>query len=204
MPPHASHPPDGQIRCPWCGTDALYVAYHDREWGVPLHEDNALFELLTLEGAQAGLSWLTILRRREGYRAAYAEVCGSLTPQAVARLTEADQAALMVDARIIRNRLKISASVGNAQAFLAVQESYGSFDAYLWRFVDGVPVQNALQSMGQIVATTPTSDALAKDLKARGFRFVGSTIVYAFMQSAGLVNDHLVGCFRHGEVAGLV
>ena len=189
-------------RCPWCGADPLYVAYHDQEWGVPLHDDRALFELLILEGAQAGLSWFTILKRRQGYRNAYAEVAGAFTPEAVARLDEAGQARLMADARIIRNRLKISASVGNAKAFLAVQQAFGSFDAYFWAFVGGTPRQNAWASMAQIPATTPESDTLAKDLKARGFRFVGSTIVYAFMQSAGLVNDHLTSCHRYKALGG--
>lgn len=189
-------------RCPWCGADPLYVAYHDQEWGVPLHDDRALFELLILEGAQAGLSWFTILKRRQGYRDAYAEVAGAFTPEAVARLDEAGQARLMADARIIRNRLKIAASVGNAKAFLAVQRAFGSFDAYFWGFVGGTPRQNAWASMAQIPATTPVSDALAKDLKARGFRFVGSTIVYAFMQSAGLVNDHLTNCHRYKALGG--
>lgn len=203
MPTAFSTPAEADIhRCPWCGADPLYVAYHDQEWGVPLHDDRALFELLILEGAQAGLSWFTILKRRQGYRAAYAEVAGAFTPEAVARLDEAGQARLMADARIIRNRLKIAASVGNAQAFLAVRQAFGSFDAYFWGFVDGATRQNAWDSMAQIPATTPVSDALAKDLKARGFRFVGSTIVYAFMQSAGLVNDHLTNCHRYRALGG--
>ncbi len=187
------------VRCAWCGADALYQAYHDTEWGVPLHDDRALFELLTLEGAQAGLSWITVLRKRDNYRAAFA----NFDPAVVARFTEADQAALILNPGIVRNRLKISSTIGNARAFLAVQAEFGSFDAYLWRFVDGRPIQNALASLKDAQASTPLSDALSKDLKKRGFRFVGSTICYAFMQAAGLVNDHTTDCFRHGEVAAL-
>lgn len=187
------------VRCAWCGADALYQAYHDTEWGVPLHDDRALFELLTLEGAQAGLSWITVLRKRDNYRAAFAH----FDPTVVSRFTEADQAALMLNPGIVRNRLKISSTIGNARAFLAVQAEFGSFDAYLWRFVDGRPIQNALASLKDAQASTPLSDALSKDLKKRGFRFVGSTICYAFMQAAGLVNDHTTDCFRHGEVAAL-
>lgn len=187
------------VRCAWCGADALYQAYHDTEWGVPLHDDRALFELLTLEGAQAGLSWITVLRKRDNYRAAFAD----FDPAVVSRFTEADQAALMLNPGIVRNRLKISSTIGNARAFLAVQAEFGSFDAYLWRFVDGRPIQNVLASLSDAQASTPLSDALSKDLKKRGFRFVGSTICYAFMQAAGLVNDHTTDCFRHGEVAAL-
>jgi DNA-3-methyladenine glycosylase I len=166
---------------------------------VPLHDDRALFELLTLEGAQAGLSWITVLRKRDNYRAAFA----NFNPDVVSRFTEADQAALMLNPGIVRNRLKISSTIGNARAFLAVQAGFGSFDAYLWRFVDGRPIQNTLASLRDAQASTPLSDALSKDLKKRGFRFVGSTICYAFMQAAGLVNDHTTDCFRHGEVAAL-
>lgn len=187
------------VRCAWCGADALYQDYHDTEWGVPLHDDRALFELLTLEGAQAGLSWITVLKKRDNYRAAFA----NFDPAVVACFTEADQAALMLNPGIVRNRLKISSTIGNARAFLAVQAEFGSFDAYLWRFVDGRPIQNALASLKDAQASTPLSDALSKDLKKRGFRFVGSTICYAFMQAAGLVNDHTTDCFRHGEVAAL-
>jgi DNA-3-methyladenine glycosylase I len=187
------------VRCAWCGIDPLYQAYHDTEWGVPLHDDRALFELLTLEGAQAGLSWITVLKKRDNYRAAFA----NFDPAVVSRFTEADQAALMLNPGIVRNRLKISSTIGNARAVLAVQAEFGSFDAYLWRFVDGRPIQNALASLKDAQASTPLSDALSKDLKKRGFRFVGSTICYAFMQAAGLVNDHTTDCFRHSEVAAL-
>ncbi|HWR04505.1 MAG TPA: DNA-3-methyladenine glycosylase I [Humidesulfovibrio sp.] len=182
--------------------DPVYIRYHDEEWGVPLRDDDRLFELLVLEGAQAGLSWRTVLHKRQGYRAAFGGGEGVLSPTAVARLTEADQERLRVDERIIRNRLKISAAIGNARAHLTVAEAFGSFSAYLWRFVDGVPIQNAWAELGQIPARTPLSDAISKDLLARGFKFVGSTIVYAYMQSAGLVNDHLTTCFRHAELSG--
>ncbi|PKN07230.1 MAG: DNA-3-methyladenine glycosylase I [Deltaproteobacteria bacterium HGW-Deltaproteobacteria-8] len=185
-------------RCPWCGQDPIYVRYHDQEWGSPLHDDRALFELLVLEGAQAGLNWLLVLKKREGYRRAFA----GLEPETVARLTEADAERLRLDAGIVRNRQKIASAINNARAFLAVAEAFGSFDAYLWRFVDGAPLQNAWTELRQVPARTAISDALSKDLQARGFKFVGSTIMYAFMQSAGLVNDHLTGCFRHRELGG--
>ncbi|WP_347248578.1 DNA-3-methyladenine glycosylase I [Zoogloea sp.] len=187
------------VRCAWCGDDPLYQAYHDTEWGVPLHDDRALFELLTLEGAQAGLSWITVLRKRETYRQAFA----NFDPASVAVFTEADQAALMLNPGIVRNRLKISSTIDNARAFLAVQAEFGSFDAWLWRFVDGQPIQNSLRSLAEAQASTALSDSLSKALKKRGFRFVGSTICYAFMQAAGLVNDHTTDCFRHREVAAL-
>ncbi len=187
------------VRCAWCGADPRYQAYHDTEWGVPLHDDRALFELLTLEGAQAGLSWLTVLKKREGYREAFA----GFDPAIVARFTEADQARLMANPGIVRNRLKISSTIDNARAFLAIQAEFGSFDAWLWRFVDGQPIQNRLASLADAQASTPLSDALSKALKQRGFRFVGTTICYAFMQAAGLVNDHTTDCFRHAEVAAL-
>ncbi len=187
------------VRCAWCGNDPLYQAYHDTEWGVPLHDDRALFELLTLEGAQAGLSWITVLRKRETYRQAFA----NFDPASVAVFTEADQAALMLNPGIVRNRLKISSTIDNARAFLAVQAEFGSFDAWLWRFVDGQPIQNSLRSLAEAQASTALSDTLSKALKKRGFRFVGSTICYAFMQAAGLVNDHITDCFRHREVAAL-
>ena len=186
-------------RCAWCGQDALYQAYHDREWGVPLHDDRALFELLTLEGAQAGLSWLTILRKRDNYRAAFA----GFDPALVARFGATEEAALLANPGIVRNRLKVASTLSNARAFLAIQAEFGSFDAWLWRFVDGRPIHNAWADLSQVPASTPLSDALSKALRQRGFRFVGSTICYAFMQSAGLVNDHLTGCFRHLEVAEL-
>ena len=187
------------VRGAWCGDDPLYQAYHDTEWGVPLHDDRALFELLTLEGAQAGLSWITVLRKRETYREAFA----NFDPAIVARFTEADQAALMLNPGIVRNRLKISSTIDNARAFLAIQAEFGSFDAWLWRFVEGRPIQNSLRSLADAQASTALSDELSKALKKRGFRFVGSTICYAFMQAAGLVNDHTTDCFRHREVAAL-
>jgi len=191
--------PDSLSRCAWCGQDALYQAYHDREWGVPLHDDRALFELLTLEGAQAGLSWITVLRKRDNYRAAFA----GFDPAQVARFGAADEAALLANPGIVRNRLKVASTISNARAFLAIQAEFGSFDAWLWRFVDGQPIHNSWDDLSQVPASTPLSDVLSKALRKRGFRFVGSTICYAFMQSAGLVNDHLTGCFRHLEVAGL-
>jgi DNA-3-methyladenine glycosylase I len=177
----------------------LYLHYHDTEWGVPEHDDRALFELLTLEGAQAGLSWITVLRKRETYREAFA----GYDPEKVARFTEADQVALMLNPGIVRNRLKIASTIDNARAFLAIQAEFGSFDAWLWRFVEGQPIQNQLRSLADAQASTPLSDQLSKELKRRGFRFVGTTICYAFMQAAGLVNDHLTDCFRHQEVAAL-
>ncbi len=185
-------------RCSWPGSDPLYLDYHDREWGVPVHEDRLLFEFLTLEGAQAGLSWITILRKREAYRHAFA----GFDPEAVARFDDAKAAQLLADPGIVRNRLKVASAIGNARAFLRVQEEFGSFDAYLWRFVDGRPVQNARRTTAEIPATTPQSDALSRDLKSRGFRFVGSTICYAHMQAVGMVNDHLVDCFRWRELGG--
>ncbi|MDR3640007.1 MAG: DNA-3-methyladenine glycosylase I [Humidesulfovibrio sp.] len=203
----ADRPHPDSVRCPWClaGTtepDPLYIRYHDCEWGTPLHADNVLFELLVLEGAQAGLNWRLVLHKRQGYREAF---CGPgaavLDPRTVARLGETDQERLRADARIIRNRQKIAAAIGNARAFLEIVDAFGSFDTYLWRFVDGAPVQNAWAILSQIPVRTALSDALAKDLLARGMKFVGTTIMYAYMQSTGLVNDHLTGCFRHRELA---
>lgn len=188
-----------QVRCPWATDDPLYIAYHDREWGVPLHDDRALFEFLVLEGAQAGLSWLTILRKRENYRRAF----DGFDPAAVARFDEARVAALLDDPGIIRNRLKINAAVGNARAFLKVQDEFGSFAAYMWAFVGGRPIVNRWESLRQVPAQTAESRALSQDLKRRGFSFVGPTIMYAHMQAVGMVNDHLVGCFRHVAVASL-
>lgn len=185
-------------RCTWAGSDPVYIDYHDREWGVPLHDDRKLFEFLTLEGAQAGLSWITILKRRDGYRNAFA----GFDPAEVVAFDEQKQAELLTDSGIIRNRLKIASTIGNARAFLDVQAGFGSFDAYLWRFVDGRPLQNARRSLGDIPASTPQSDALSKDLKQRGFRFVGSTICYALMQAVGLVNDHTIDCYRWKELGG--
>lgn len=199
-------PPAEPFRCPWClmGTaqpDPVYVAYHDQEWGTPVHDDARLFEFLILEGAQAGLNWRMVLHRRQGYRDAF---CGDgalvLDPLAVARLGEADQERLRLDARIIRNRQKIASALGNARAFLKIVEEFGSFDAYQWRFVDGAPVQNAWDELHQVPARTPVSDALSRDLQERGFKFVGSTIIYAHMQACGMVNDHLAACFRHAEL----
>ena len=180
-------------RCGWAKNE-LNIPYHDTEWGVPLHDDNALFEFLILEGAQAGLSWDTILRKRDAYREAF----DNFDPAKVARYTDAKCAKLLTNEGIIRNRLKIASAVGNAKAFLAVQDEFGSFDRYIWGFVGGKPLDNKLKG-GDVPAKTDISDAIAKDLKKRGFNFVGSTIMYAFMQATGMVNDHLVTCFRYKE-----
>jgi DNA-3-methyladenine glycosylase I len=187
------------VRCAWCGDDPLYRRYHDRDWGVPSRDDAHLFEMLLLEGAQAGLAWITILRKREGYRRAY----HGFDPRRLARLDESDQARLRQDPGIVRNRLKIASAVRNARAWLALVEERGSFAGYLWDFVDGEPVQNAFASLAEIPASTPLSDRISKDLRRRGFNFVGSTIVYAYLQSVGVVNDHLTDCFRHAEVQRL-
>jgi DNA-3-methyladenine glycosylase I len=189
---------DPLIRCAWCGVDPLYRAYHDREWGVPLHDERGLFEFLVLEGAQAGLSWLTILRKREGYRRAF----HGFEAERIARYGEADMARLLADPGIVRNRLKIAASIANARATLAIREEFGGLDAYFWRFVDGRPIRNAWRDVSRVPARTPLSDRVSKDLQRRGFKFAGSTICYAFMQATGMVNDHTVDCFRHAEVAG--
>ena len=181
-------------RCAWPTSD-MDIAYHDREWGVPVHDDRVLFEFLTLEGAQAGLSWSTILRKRENYRRAFA----GFDPKKVARFTAAKKRQLMKDEGIVRNRLKIDSTVSNAQAFLAVQKEFGSFDRYVWQFVGGKPIQNARKGK-DVPARTAESDAMSKDLQKRGFRFVGSTICYAFMQATGMVNDHLTSCYRHRQV----
>ncbi len=183
-------------RCPWVTADPAYIAYHDEQWGVPLHDDRALFEMLILEGAQAGLSWLTVLRKREAYRAAFA----GFDPARVARFTPARIEKLLLDPGIVRNRLKVASAVGNARRFLEVQREHESFDAYLWGFVGGKPVINAFRSKAEVPARTAISDALSKDLTRRGFKFVGSTICYALMQAIGMVNDHLVSCFRYDEV----
>jgi DNA-3-methyladenine glycosylase I len=185
-------------RCGWARGD-LDIEYHDREWGVPVHDDRVLFEFLILEGAQAGLSWSTVLKKRENYRRAFDQ----FDVAKIARYTAAREAKLLLDPGIIRNRLKVAATVKNAQAFLKVQAEFGSFDAYLWRFVDGKPIQNKWRSTGMVPASTPISDQLSKDLAARGFKFVGSTIMYAYMQAIGMVNDHLTTCFRHTDVARL-
>ena len=184
-------------RCPWSLGSENYRRYHDEEWGVPVHDDRKLFEFLILEGAQAGLSWSTILAKRENYRRAFAR----FDPAKVARFGARDARRLMRDAGIVRNRLKIESTIGNARAFLAVRREFGTFDAYLWSFVNGRPLQSRRRSMKHVPGRTAVSDAISKDLKRRGFRFVGSTIVYAFMQAVGLVNDHLVTCFRHRQLA---
>jgi DNA-3-methyladenine glycosylase I len=185
-------------RCPWPTGDPLMVSYHDREWGVPVHDDRTLFEFLILEGAQAGLSWTTILRKREGYRAAF----DGFDPAKVARYGPDRVAALLADPLIVRNRAKVAAAISNAQAFLAVQEEHGSFDRYIWSFVDSRPLHNAWTRLEEIPAVTPLAETISRDLKKRGFRFVGPTIVYAHMQATGMVNDHLVSCFRHRELGG--
>ena len=187
-------------RCEWGPRGGeLMVAYHDTEWGVPVHDDRKQFEFLTLESAQAGLSWLVVLRKREAYRRVFAD----FDPEKVARFTDKRVEKLLVDPGIIRNRQKIAAAISNARAFLAVSEEFGSFDKYIWGFVDGRPIQNRLQSIKDAPATSKESDALSKDLKQRGFKFVGSTIMYAHMQAVGMVNDHLVTCFRHKACARL-
>jgi DNA-3-methyladenine glycosylase I len=183
-------------RCAWAGTDPRLVAYHDEEWGVPVHADPRFFEFLILEGAQAGLSWSTILNKRANYRAAFAD----FDPARVARFTDRRLARLLADPGLVRNRLKVAGARQNARAFLKVQKQFGSFDAYVWRFVGGAPRRNAWRSLREIPARTPESDALSQDLKKRGFTFVGSTICYAFMQATGLVNDHVVDCFRYRAV----
>ena len=185
-----------RIRCEWVTGDPLYIAYHDREWGVPVHDDRALFEFLLLEGAQAGLSWLTILRKRENYRRAFAR----FDARKIARFDRTKVEGLLSDPGIVRNKLKVAAAIGNAKAFLQLQEEFGSFDAYIWQFAGGKPKRNAWKSLREIPATTPESEAMSKDLVKRGFRFVGSTICYAFMQAVGMVNDHTVGCFRYRAV----
>ena len=186
-----------KTRCGWCGTDPLYVAYHDQEWGVPVHDDRLLFEFLVLEGAQAGLNWFTVLKKRENYRKAF----HNFTCEQVARYTDRDVARLIADPGIVRNRLKIASAIKNAQGVLAIREHYGSLDAFLWRYVDGTPIQNAWQRLEEVPAQTALSDQMSKDLKKRGFSFVGSTICYAFMQAVGMVNDHLTDCFRYQEIA---
>lgn len=190
---------DSLCRCGWVHDDPIEVAYHDQEWGVPLHCDRTHFEFIVLDGFQAGLSWITILRKRDNFRAAF----DNFEPALVARYDAQKHQALLENSGIIRNRLKIAAATTNAQAFLAVQEEFGSFDAYIWRFVDGQPIQNAWPSWQQAPATSPASDQMAKDLKRRGFKFVGSTICYAYMQAAGMVNDHATDCFRYGAVKAL-
>ena len=192
MPSSAVLPGDAVIRCPWAASGALEIEYHDREWGVPVHDDRVFFEFLILEGAQAGLSWSTILRKREAYRAAFA----GFDPARVARFDARKVERLAADAGIVRNRQKIASAIGNAQRFLEIQGQFGSFDAYVWRFVGGKPRVNCPRSYRQVPARTPQSDALSKDLIARGFKFVGSTICYAFMQAVGMIDDHARDCFR--------
>lgn len=186
-------------RCGWCVGNALYEKYHDHEWGVPEHGDQKLFEFLVLEGAQAGLSWITVLRKRACYR----DEMKDFDPLVLSGWGETEIAALMQQPGIIRNRRKLESAVKNAQAFLQVQEEFGSFDSYLWRFVEGKPVQNAWLSLTEVPAVTPVAEQMSKDLKNRGFTFVGSTICYAFMQAVGMVNDHIVSCFRHSELERL-
>lgn len=184
-------------RCPWCGTDPLYVAYHDTEWGVPEYDPRALWEKLILDGFQAGLAWITILRKREGFRAAFA----GFEPEVIAGWGEAEVARLLTDPGIVRSRAKIEATIGNAQAYLRIAEGEG-FDQWLWRYVGGTPLQTNLRSMAEVPASTPLSERVSRDLKKAGFRFAGPTIVYAFMQAVGMVNDHIVTCPRHADLSG--
>lgn len=184
-------------RCPWCEGTEIYLAYHDEEWGTPVHDDRVQFEFLVLEAAQAGLSWLTVLRKRDSYRAAYDD----FDVAKVARYGKRKTDSLLADPGIIRNRLKVEASINNAARFIEVQEEFGSFDRYLWGFVDGRPVRNHWKDLSEVPARTELSDRVSKDLKERGFRFVGSTIIYSHLQATGLVNDHLVDCFRYRELA---
>ena len=183
-------------RCEWCGTDSLYVKYHDEEWGIPVHDDRRLFEFLILEGAQAGLSWLTILKKRENYRKTF----HGFDPQKIAIYSATDVQRLLADPGIVRNRLKIESTIRNARGVLEIMKEFGSFDAFIWRYVDDQPKQNAWRSLAELPARTELSDTISKDLKKRGFNFVGSTICYAFMQAVGMVNDHVVGCFRRKEM----
>ena len=189
--------PTTKTRCPWARSD-LMIAYHDREWGVPVHDDRLWFEFLTLEGAQAGLSWETILNKRENYRRAFAD----FDPKKVAQFDARKVEKLLADPGIVRNRLKVASTISNARALLAVQKEFGSFDAYIWRFVDGEPVQNKRRRMADVPPRTEKSDAMSKDLAKRGFRFAGSTICYAMMQATGMVNDHVVDCFRYKQLNG--
>ena len=188
-----------KTRCQWCGIEPLYIAYHDDEWGVPVHDDRLLFEFLILEGAQAGLSWLTILKKRENYRKAF----DSFDYEQIANYSQRDVKRLLADSGIVRNRLKIESAIRNARGVLDIQDEYGSLDSYLWRYVDGSPRQNAWKTMVELPAQTELSDAMSRDLKKRGFNFVGPTICYAFMQAVGMVNDHTTDCFRHREISEL-
>lgn len=185
-------------RCEWCGSDPLYVAYHDTEWGVPAHDDRHLFEMLVLEGAQAGLNWITILRKRENYRRAF----DGFDADKVARYSQQDVERLLADPGIVRNRLKIESAIANARSVLKIREEFGSLDRFLWRYVDGTPRQGGWKSLADIPARTAESDAMSRDLKRRGFNFVGPTICYAFMQAVGMVNDHTRACFRYSEISG--
>ncbi|MCC6501884.1 MAG: DNA-3-methyladenine glycosylase I [Deltaproteobacteria bacterium] len=187
-------------RCAWVSSDPLYIAYHDNEWGMPVSDDRKLFEFLVLEGAQAGLSWLTVLKKRENYRKAFE----GFDPVKVADFDEKKIQSLLGDPGIIRNNLKVRSAVTNAKAFLEIQKEFGSFAEYSWRFTGGKPIDNRFKSIKEVPAKTPESDALSKDLKKRGFKFVGSTIIYAHMQAVGMVNDHTVDCFRHAEVGRLI
>ena len=196
MAPPSPEPEDRRIRCAWATSDPLYVAYHDEEWGVPLHDERALFELLCLEGAQAGLAWITILRKREAYRAAF----HGFDPVRVAAMSDAELEERMADPGIVRNRLKVFAARKNARAFLELQAEHGSFDSYLWNWVGGTPIRDARDKSEGIPASTPLAERISKDLKRRGFTFVGPTIVYAYMQSTGVVNDHVPECFRSAEL----
>lgn len=186
-------------RCAWCGSDPVYVMYHDDEWGVPVHEDRLLFEFLTLEGAQAGLSWLTILKKRDNYRKAFHD----FYYDRIASYTEADVTRLLANPGIVRNRLKIESVIRNARGIVQIRAEYGSLDSYLWRYVENIPKQNAWRSMEELPAKTEISDAMSRDLKKKGFKFVGSTICYAFMQAVGMVNDHTTDCFRYKEIKKL-
>ncbi|CAN5819330.1 DNA-3-methyladenine glycosylase I [soil metagenome] len=185
-----------RIRCPWAGETKIYQDYHDREWGVPVHDDRTLFEMINLEGAQAGLSWLTVLKKRETYREAF----DNFDAKKIARYDDRRVAELLANPGIIRNRLKVAATIGNAKAFLAVQKEFGTLDRYIWQFVGGKTIRHKRHSMADAVDRTPESDAMSKDLKKRGFKFVGTTICYAFMQAVGMVDDHLDTCFRYGKV----
>lgn len=185
-----------KTRCSWCGDDPLYVAYHDEEWGVPVREDDKLFEFLILETFQAGLSWITVLRKRENFRKAF----DNFDYRKIAEYENEKFESLLQDSGIIRNRLKIKATISNAKAFIAVQKEFGSFSDYIWKFVDGEPIQNSFTALSELPANTPLSDTISKDLKKRGFKFVGTTVVYAHMQATGMVNDHVVNCFRYREL----
>ena len=186
-------------RCDWCGDDPLYIAYHDEEWGVPVHDDRHLFKMLTLEGAQAGLSWRTILNKRDNYNIAFQE----FNFEEIAKYSSRDIKHLLENSGIVRNRLKIESTVKNARCTLSIIDKFGSLDSFIWRFVDGIPIQNKWNTVVEVPATTKQSDAMSKDLKKWGFNFVGSTICYAFMQAVGMVNDHIIGCFRHKEILKL-